>query len=517
MVGLATVFGAGGGTVVVPRDRGHRRHRPVGLERPRRPPDLLPPRARRRSATAPRCSSSTRAARSTAQLADRLARPRRRHRHRPGQHRRARDHPRRAGQHRLRRARRPPASTSTPPRSSRGRSSAAPRSPASRPTPSASSPTPTPAPTAPSCAGRSASPSTTTPSTTCSRSSTWPCSCGHVGRYGSGLNPLRGQNNVQGGGDMGAIPNRLPGFQDVLDDDAARASSRRPGAARSRRATAGTSPQMFEAMERGDLRALYVIGENPAQSEADVTTPSRAARRPRPPRRAGHLPHQDGASWPTSCCPAIGGVVRDRGHGHQLRAPGAAGAARRSTRRARPATTSRSCIELARALGHDWDYGSRRRAEDVWNELRRLSPMHAGHELRPPRGARRHPVAVLPRGPPRADATCTAGCGPTTRPSAGRPAPFSVVVARAAGRRARRRVPAPPHHRPPARLATTPACSPAATAPPPRAARPSTCRPRTPPRLGVGEGEVVRVVVPAGHGRGAGARRPRAAARAWCS
>src|SRR2546427_1025729 len=40
---------------------------------------------------------------------------------------------------------------------------------------------------------------------------------GHVGRYGSGLNPLRGQNNVQGGGDMGAIPNKLPGFQDVED------------------------------------------------------------------------------------------------------------------------------------------------------------------------------------------------------------------------------------------------------------------------------------------------------------
>ena len=40
---------------------------------------------------------------------------------------------------------------------------------------------------------------------------------GHVGRWGCGLNPLRGQNNVQGGGDMGAIPNKLPGFQDILD------------------------------------------------------------------------------------------------------------------------------------------------------------------------------------------------------------------------------------------------------------------------------------------------------------
>src|SRR5687768_18580635 len=43
--------------------------------------------------------------------------------------------------------------------------------------------------------------------------------CGHVGRYGSGLNPLRGQNNVQGGGDMGALPDRLPGFGDILDDE----------------------------------------------------------------------------------------------------------------------------------------------------------------------------------------------------------------------------------------------------------------------------------------------------------
>src|SRR5262249_54684158 len=46
---------------------------------------------------------------------------------------------------------------------------------------------------------------------------------GHVGRYGSGLNPLRGQNNVQGGGDMGAIPNKLPGFQDIEQDPPARA------------------------------------------------------------------------------------------------------------------------------------------------------------------------------------------------------------------------------------------------------------------------------------------------------
>jgi predicted molibdopterin-dependent oxidoreductase YjgC len=70
---------------------------------------------------------------------------------------------------------------------------------------------------------------------------------GHVGRYGSGLNPLRGQNNVQGGGDVGAIPNKLPGFADVEDDEAR---------ARFERAWGRSIPpkrgwhlsQMFEAM-----------------------------------------------------------------------------------------------------------------------------------------------------------------------------------------------------------------------------------------------------------------------------
>ena len=42
---------------------------------------------------------------------------------------------------------------------------------------------------------------------------------GHVGRWGSGLVPLRGQNNVQGGGDMGALPNKLAGFQDLDDEE----------------------------------------------------------------------------------------------------------------------------------------------------------------------------------------------------------------------------------------------------------------------------------------------------------
>ena len=92
--------------------------------------------------------------------------------------------------------------------------------------------------------------------------------CGHVGRYGCGLNPLRGQNNVQGGGDMGAIPNKLPGFQDILDDEARAKFDAAWGSHIPPRHGLHLTG-MFEAMERGDLTALYVIGENPAQSEAE--------------------------------------------------------------------------------------------------------------------------------------------------------------------------------------------------------------------------------------------------------
>lgn len=94
---------------------------------------------------------------------------------------------------------------------------------------------------------------------------------GHVGRYGSGLVPLRGQNNVQGGGDMGAIPAKLPGGYD-LADDTARARFQTVYGGKPIPVQKGMHlSEMFEAMERGELSALYCIGENPAESEANAT------------------------------------------------------------------------------------------------------------------------------------------------------------------------------------------------------------------------------------------------------
>jgi formate dehydrogenase major subunit len=92
---------------------------------------------------------------------------------------------------------------------------------------------------------------------------------GKVGRWGCGCNPLRGQNNVQGGGDMGAIPNRLPGFQDMLDP-AVRARFEKQWGVPIPAKHGLNLTEMLRAMGRGELRSLFVIGENPAQSDADA-------------------------------------------------------------------------------------------------------------------------------------------------------------------------------------------------------------------------------------------------------
>ncbi|MEO3802586.1 molybdopterin-dependent oxidoreductase [Nonomuraea sp. B1E8] len=195
---------------------------------------------------------------------------------------------------------------------------------------------------------------------------------GHVGRYGSGLSPLRGQNNVQGGGDMGAIPNRLPGFQDILD----------PGI-RARFESAWGRPiqpkyghnltEMLEAMAEGEVTTCYLIGENPVQSEADSLACVKRL------SMLDHLVVQDifltktaqmadvvlpaSAAW----CEADGTFTNSERRVQRVR------------KALEPPGEARDDIwimcEIARRLGHDWHYDG---AEEVWNELRALSPQHTG-------------------------------------------------------------------------------------------------------------------------------------------
>jgi formate dehydrogenase major subunit len=195
---------------------------------------------------------------------------------------------------------------------------------------------------------------------------------GHVGRYGSGLNPLRGQNNVQGGGDMGAIPDRLAGFQHV-ENDKLRAKFENAWKVKIPPKRGWHLSDMFKAMEEGKLHALYVIGENPLQSEADQNHCERLL------NELEFLVVQDILLTPTA---RLADVVLPAAAGW-CESEGTVTSSERRVQRVRkafdPPAGARDDIDilcdLARRLGHDWGRPS---GEDIWNEVRRLSPMHGG-------------------------------------------------------------------------------------------------------------------------------------------
>jgi formate dehydrogenase alpha subunit len=94
--------------------------------------------------------------------------------------------------------------------------------------------------------------------------------CGHIGKPSSGVNPLRGQNNVQGACDMGALPNVLPGYQ-VVTNLAARAKFETAWGANRLPAEVGlTIPQMIDGLIEGSMKGMYIVGEDTALSDPDT-------------------------------------------------------------------------------------------------------------------------------------------------------------------------------------------------------------------------------------------------------
>ncbi len=95
--------------------------------------------------------------------------------------------------------------------------------------------------------------------------------CGKIGIEGGGLNPLRGQNNVQGACDMGALPNVFPAYQPVAND-AIRAKFEKAWGAANLPAKPGlTIVEVMEAAHKGNIKALYIMGENPMLSDPDLS------------------------------------------------------------------------------------------------------------------------------------------------------------------------------------------------------------------------------------------------------
>jgi len=92
---------------------------------------------------------------------------------------------------------------------------------------------------------------------------------GHVGVPHAGVNPLRGQNNVQGACDMGALPNTYPDYRSVTKPEYAAIFEEAWQANLSRELGLRT-PEMLDAMVAGEIKALYVMGEDPVLTDADA-------------------------------------------------------------------------------------------------------------------------------------------------------------------------------------------------------------------------------------------------------
>ena len=191
---------------------------------------------------------------------------------------------------------------------------------------------------------------------------------GHVGRPGSGLAPLRGQNNVQGGGDMGALPDRLTGFQHVSDDTRRQRVEALWGV-KIPPVPGKHQTAMMHAMEHGELRSLYVIGENPVQSDADANRVKRLF------EGLDFLVVQDITMTGTArmadvVLPGSAGWVESSGTitnserrvqlGHKSFDP--------------PGEARDDCTilqDVANRMGAAWSYTC---PEDIWNEVRAVAP-----------------------------------------------------------------------------------------------------------------------------------------------
>ncbi|PTX57640.1 NAD-dependent formate dehydrogenase catalytic subunit /NAD-dependent formate dehydrogenase iron-sulfur protein [Litoreibacter ponti] len=188
--------------------------------------------------------------------------------------------------------------------------------------------------------------------------------CGHVGRPGTGLHPLRGQNNVQGASDAGLIPQFLPDYQSVKDPEVRELFrhiwrgteiSPEPGL---------TVVEIMDRVYRGEIKGMYILGENPAMSDPDVEHARKAL------GQLDHLVVQDifltetamfaDVILPASAFAEKSGTVTNTNRQVQV--------ARQAVQ---PPGDAREdwavLVEMARRVGLDWDYDDPR---EVFDEMK---------------------------------------------------------------------------------------------------------------------------------------------------
>jgi formate dehydrogenase major subunit len=195
---------------------------------------------------------------------------------------------------------------------------------------------------------------------------------GNLGRRSSGVNPLRGQNNVQGTGDMGCMPESLPGYMKVANPDDRALVSRAWGLPVS--AVPGKKkPEVVEAAIAGEVRAMWVVGDNTVVSDTDPARTKLAF------SKLDFLVVQDIFMTETArhahvVLPAAAAFAEVDGtftnsdrHVQRVRQivepPGQARA------------DWRIVAEVAKRMGHDWGFNS---AERVWAEAASIAPTLRG-------------------------------------------------------------------------------------------------------------------------------------------
>ncbi|MBX6424439.1 MAG: formate dehydrogenase subunit alpha [Variibacter sp.] len=190
---------------------------------------------------------------------------------------------------------------------------------------------------------------------------------GHIGRPGTGLHPLRGQNNVQGASDAGLIPMFLPDYRSVEDAEA-RAKAEKLWGAKLDPRKGLTVVEIMKAAHEGAIKGMYILGENPAMSDPDLNHAREAL------ARLEHLVVQDlfltetavyaDVFLPASAWPEKDGTVTNTNRQVQmgrkaLPLPG----------EARPDWWITQ--EIARRMGLDWNYSHPR---EIYAEMSLLMP-----------------------------------------------------------------------------------------------------------------------------------------------
>jgi formate dehydrogenase major subunit len=196
-------------------------------------------------------------------------------------------------------------------------------------------------------------------------------STGQIGRPGTGLHPLRGQNNVQGASDVGLIPMVYPDYQSVTNSKVQAQFEELWGTELSPK-TGLTATEIMDAADAGQIRGMYLMGENPAMSDPD----------------ANHVRHALAKlDWfvvqeifltetayfadvilPATAWPEKDGTVTNTDRMVQL-----------GRKAIEPPGEARPDLwiiqQIAQRLGLDWNYAGPR---DVFNEMRRAMPSIAG-------------------------------------------------------------------------------------------------------------------------------------------